>query len=366
MLDERRQKIMLVDDNKANLAVGKRILSKYYDVYALPSADKLFEFLNHVAPDLILLDIEMPGMNGYEAITILKNDNRYADIPVIFVTAKTSESDEYDGLALGAIDYVTKPFSEALLLKRIENHLLIQKQKARLRDYNDNLLKMVKEKSHQIFGLQNAIVSTVADLVEFRDDSTGFHIARTQKYMQVLVEQLIEDGVYKEELLSWNMDFILPAAPLHDVGKISICDAILNKPDRLLPEEFEIMKTHVKKGVEAIERMERFGYFADFLEHAKTFAGTHHEKWDGSGYPSGLKGQEIPLEGRIMAIADVYDALISERPYKKAFTAEESEQVIIEGSNTHFDPSIVEAFKKISGKFAAIASEYKDHTGSGV
>jgi len=358
--DKQRQKIMLVDDNKANLAMGKSILSKYYDVYALPSSDKLFEFLGHVTPDLILLDIEMPGLNGYDTIKVLKNDIRYDDIPVIFVTAKSSESDEYEGLALGAIDYVTKPFAEALLLKRIENQLLMQKQKAKLREYNDNLVKLVAEKSQQIFGLQNAIVSTVADLVEFRDDSTGGHIIRTQKYMQALVDQLIKDGVYADKLKLWNMDFILPAAPLHDVGKISISDTILNKPAKLLADEFEIMKTHVKKGVEAIERMERFGFLADFLEYAKAFAGTHHEKWDGSGYPRGLKGQEIPLEGRIMAIADVYDALISERPYKKAFSKEEAERIIIEGSNSHFDPAIVEVFKKLADDFAAIAGIYSD------
>ena len=355
-----RQKIMMVDDNKASLIIGKSILEKYYDVYALPSVSKLFDFLKRVTPDLILLDIEMPEINGYKAIAILKSDKRYADIPVIFVTSKSSESNEYDGLALGAIDYVTKPFSAALLLKRIENHLLIQKQKAQLRDYNDNLKKMVKDKTQQVVGLQNAIIGTVADLVEFRDNSTGWHISRTQKYLQTLVEQLINDGIYADELISWNMDIILPSAQLHDLGKISISDAILNKPGKLTPEEFSIMKTHTQRGVEAIEKMERFGYFADFLEYAKIFAGTHHEKWDGSGYPRGLKGQDIPLEGRIMAVADVYDALISVRPYKKAFPAEAAARIIIEGGGTHFDPALINAFKKLTDEFAAIAGKYKD------
>ena len=353
---------MLVDDNRTSLTMGKSILEKYYDVYALPSAEKLFDFLKRVTPDLILMDIEMPGINGYEAITILKGNNQYADIPVIFVTAKASESDEYYGLSLGAIDYVTKPFAAALLLKRIENHLLIQKQKVKLHDFNNNLIKMVKDKTQRIFGLQNAIIGTVADLVEFRDNSTGWHISRTQKYLEMFVEQLIEGGVYANELLSWNMDIVLPSAQLHDVGKISISDAILNKPGKLTPEEFTIMTTHVQRGVEVIEKIEKFGYFADFLEHAKTFAGTHHEKWDGSGYPHGLSGQDIPLEGRIMAIADVYDALISIRPYKKAFPIEKSEQIILEGAGTHFDPDLIGVFKKSSGEFAAIAGKYKDGT----
>ena len=360
MQESVRQKIMMVDDNRASLTMGKGILDKYYDVYALPSADKLFNFLKRVTPDLIMLDIEMPGMNGYEAITILKGGRQYADIPVIFVTAKSEESDEYDGLALGAIDYVTKPFSAALLLKRIENHLLIQKQKVKLRDYNDNLIKMVKDKTQQVVSLQNAIISTVADLVEFRDNSTGCHVNRTQKYLQALVEQLIKDGVYADELILWNMDIILPSAQLHDLGKISISDTILNKPGRLTEEEFSIMKTHTKRGVEAIERMERFGYFADFLKYAKSFAEAHHEKWDGSGYPYGLNGLNIPLEGRIMAIADVYDALISARPYKKAFPTEEAVRIIVEGDGTHFDPALIKIFKKLSGEFAAISKNYKD------
>jgi len=358
--ENKKQKIMLVDDNKANLTIGKSILSENYDVFALSSADKLFEFLKHVIPDLILLDIDMPGMNGYETLTILKADKKYADIPVIFVTAKASEADECDGLGLGAIDYIIKPFSPALLLKRIENHLLIQKQKACLQDYNENLIKMVKEKTHQLYSLQNTIISNIAELVEFRDLVTGRHISRTQKYLKKLAEQLIEDGVYADELLIWDMNVILLSSQLHDIGKIAISDAILNKAGVLTEEEQEIMKTHAKKGVEVIEKMENSSDYTGFLEYAKLFAGTHHEKWDGSGYPNGLSGEEIPLEGRIMAIADVYDALISERPYKKSYTAQESAQIIIDGGGTHFDPALIDTFTKVKDDFAAIAVEYAD------
>ena len=358
-----KQKIMLVDDNRANLAIGKNILGKYYDVCALPSADKLFEFLKHVTPGLILLDIEMPGMNGYEALTLLKADKQYADIPVIFLTAKTSESDEYDGLALGAIDYVTKPFAPALLLKRIENHLLIERQKARLLDFNENLLRMVKEKTQQVYSLHNAILNNMANLVEFRDDFTGWHIHRTQEFLKVLVERLVADGIYTEEILEWDMNVVLLSSQLHDVGKIAISDVILNKPGKLTPEEFDIMKTHPKRGVEAIEKMERTTEISGFLDHAKLFAGSHHEKWDGSGYPNGLKGMDIPLEGRIMAISDVYDALISIRPYKKSFSADESAKIILEGSGTHFDPVLAASFMKLTDIFAAIAAEHADKMG---
>ena len=360
MDDVKMHKIMLVDDNKTNLAMGKCILGEFYEVYPLPSADKMFEFLKHVKPDLILLDIEMPCMNGYEAITLIKADREYADIPVIFVTAMNSEADEYKGLALGAIDYITKPFSPALLLKRIENHLLIQKQKATLQGFNDNLLGIIREKTHQIFDLNSALLRNMADLVEFRDDFTGLHIRRTQEYLKALVEQLMEDNTYIDELLVWDINIVLLSSQLHDVGKIAVSDTILNKPGRLTSEELEIMKTHVQKGVDAIERMERSAYFAGFLEHAKIFAGAHHEKWDGSGYPHGISGLEIPLEGRIMAIADVYDALISVRPYKNSMTTEESAKIILEGAGIHFDPKLTRSFDKVQNEFATIAMKYAD------
>ena len=353
---------MLVDDNMANLKIGKNMLKDVYEVYALPSADKLFACLERVIPDLILLDIEMPTMSGYEVIKILKANERCANIPVVFVTSRNGEMDELEGLALGAVDYVTKPFSTAILQKRIENQLLIQRQKAELKDLNENLMNMVKEKTRQIIGLQNSILSTVADLVEFRDDITGGHVTRTQKYVEMLFNQLMEDSIYSDEVLSLeNMDYLLLSAQLHDVGKLSISDTILNKPGKLSPDEFEIMKTHVAKGVEAIERMEKKDEGnAYFLKYAKTFAGTHHEKWDGTGYPLGLKGLAIPLEGRIMAIADVYDALISVRPYKEPLPVDKSAQIIIEGAGTHFDPVLVGLFEKLAGEFAYIAGAYND------
>ena len=360
MQEHNKQKIMLVDDNMANLAMGKAILSDIYDVYALPSAEKLFEFLKRVTPDLILMDIQMPGMNGYEAIVLLKADSAYADIPVIFVTGKTSESDEYDGLALGAIDYVTKPFIPALLLKRIENHMLMRSQKENLRGVKDSLIRIIQSKTQQVYDLYSAIVSSMADLVEFRDTFTGKHIRRTQEYLRLLINRLISDGIYAGELELWDINVTLLSSQLHDVGKIAIGDNILNKPGKLTLKEYEIMKTHALRGVEAIERIERSADFSDFLKHAKLFAGAHHERWDGSGYPNGLRGADIPLEGRIMAIADVYDALITVRPYKNALTADESARIIEEGSGTHFDPLIVGTFMRVKDDFAEIASSYSN------
>ncbi|MDR1669068.1 MAG: response regulator [Oscillospiraceae bacterium] len=361
MPEKKRQTIMLVDDNQANLNIGKTMLKGSFEVYALPSAERLFKFLETVTPDLILLDIAMPGMNGFDVMRILKADARYTDIPVIFVTSKSEEMNELEGLELGAVDYVTKPFSAAILLKRIENHLLIQKQKAELKRLNDNLIGMVKEQTSQILGLHSSIISIVADLVEFRDVMTGGHVSRTQKYMELLIGRLVEDGVYSEEVLLWeNMDYIIPSTQLHDLGKIFISDAILNKPGKLSAEEFDTMKTHAAKGVEAIRRMAAKGENQLFLQYAEIIAGTHHEKWDGSGYPFGLKGLEIPLLGRLMAIADVYDALTSARPYKEPFSAEKSAGIIIDGSAAHFDPVLVEIFRNIQDEFAVIAQENRE------
>jgi len=361
-MDDTRNKIILVDDNIANLNIGRNLLKTFFEVYPAPSGEKLFEILKAVQADLILLDIEMPEMDGYEVIKILKADPLYKEIPVIFLTSKSDESSEMEGFDLGAVDYISKPFSGPLLLKRIENQLLIAKQKnellanqAELQDYAENLEQKVHEKTQEVFDLQNAVLATVSDLVEFRDKHTGGHITRTQMFLKALIDEALKEDVYADIISKWNMDFFLPSAQLHDVGKISISDTILNKPGKLTDEEFEIMKTHVDVGVEAIEKIMGETREHAFLEHAVLIAGTHHEKWDGSGYPLGLKGQNIPIEGRIMAIADVYDALISERPYKKAFTHKEACEIIEKGEGSHFDPEIIKVFKNVEDRFQEIA-----------
>jgi putative two-component system response regulator len=356
----RRKKIILVDDNLANLTAGKQMLKDSYEVYALPSAAKLFEFLEHITPDIILLDIEMPEMNGFETIKILKADQRFVEIPVIFLTAKSDEESELEGLRLGAIDYVSKPFSAPLLLKRIENHTLMAEHKRELKVFNENLQVLVSEKSMQVIELQNAVLSTVAEMVEFRDQDTGGHVDRTQGYLKLLLDQMICDRIYENETKNWDQAFLLPSAQLHDVGKISISDSILNKPGKLTDEEFEIMKGHTVIGVNAIRRIKENTSENDFLYHAEIFAAFHHEKWDGSGYPNGLAGVDIPLQGRLMAIADVYDALISPRPYKDAMSTAAARDIIAQSSGTHFDPTLIEVFLKVEEGFAAIATSFHE------
>jgi putative two-component system response regulator len=355
MMQANQKKIFLVDDNVTNLTIGKNALIGKYNVFTIPSGEKLLKMLEKIIPDLILLDIEMPEMDGYEAIKIIKNDNRTSNIPVIFLTARTETANELEGLSLGAIDYITKPFSPPLLLKRIEVHLLVEEQKSELKNYNDNLMEMVKTKTQTVINLQNAILKTVAEMVEFRDDITGMHIERTQSYLQALFEKIVEKGLFKDEVSSWDMNVFLQSAQLHDVGKIAIKDSILQKPGKLTPQEFEEMKAHTTFGKMIIDKISKSAVEDAFLEHAKIFAVSHHEKWDGTGYPAGLSGENIPLQGRLMAIADVYDALISERPYKKAFTHEKATEIIIEGRGKHFDPILTDIFESISDRFKVIS-----------
>jgi putative two-component system response regulator len=354
-MDYGRQKIFLVDDNMTNLTAGKTMLKNYYDIFSIPSGNKLFEILEKVIPDLILLDIEMPEMNGYEAIKRLKTEKKTYDVPVIFLTARNDPGSELEGLNLGAIDYISKPFSPPLLLKRIENHLLIRNQQMALKNYNDNLQQMVRKQTRQVIELQNSILNTVTEMVEFRDDVTGGHIERTQNYLKLLVDALLREKIYWDEVSAWNLEFLIPSAQLHDVGKIAISDAILNKPGKLTSEEFDIMKTHASVGETAIEGIMKTTSENNFLYHAKIFAGTHHEKWDGSGYPRGLKNTFIPLQGRLMAVADVYDALIAARPYKKPLSTQEAERIILEGKEKHFDPVLVDLFQDLAPRFALIA-----------
>jgi len=331
-----------------------------YSVITIPSGEKLFTSLEKLRPDLILLDIDMPGMSGYEAIEKLKANPETSDIPVIFLTGKMETADELMGLSLGAVDYITKPFSQPLLLKRVELHLLLQAQKDELRDYNENLLEMVDERTREIESLYNAIIVWVAEVVEFRDSETGQHVERVQKYLEVLLDAMKENEVFSAEVSKWDVDAFLKSALLHDVGKIRIRDDILLKEARLTDEEFTKMKMHSVYGKTLLESLQEKVTNQTFLEYAKTLAYCHHEKWDGSGYPDRLKGEEIPLQARMMAIADVYDALISERPYKKAFSHEESVQIIAEGRGSQFDPDLTDLFLEHSGDIKEVSEGIKD------
>ena len=338
--------IFVVDDQDINLVKAKRALEDRYRVRTLPSAEKMFAIMEKILPDLILLDIEMPEMDGFSAIQRLKAGERTAGIPVMFLTASMDDEVEARGLELGAVDFVTKPFSTSVLLNRIAHHLHIE--------------ELLKKRTERLERMQNSILSVVSDMVESRDKVTGGHIDRTSQYIRILMEAMRQKGVYAEEMRDWDIDIAVSSARLHDVGKIAVSDVILNKPGKLMPEEYEEIKKHISEGEQITDRIIAKTGEESFLRHAKLFAGYHHERWDGNGYPHGLKGAEIPLQGRIMALADVYDALISERPYKRSFTRAETEGIIHAESGAHFDPAIVAVFTEVVDAFAAVASESVD------
>ena len=346
-----KQTIIMVDDHLTNLTIGNNVLDEHYNVITLSSGALLLRTLEKRIPDLILLDVDMPDMTGFDTIKLLKEHSEYSSIPVIFLTAKSDGPSELEGLSLGAVDYIAKPFSPPLLLKRIELHLLVQSQKQDLESFNDNLQKMVEEKTKTVVELQTTILSTMANLVENRDHATGGHIERTQSYLSILLNAELKNEAYKQEIQSWDKELLLQSAQLHDIGKISIDDDILRKPGKLTPEEFEKIKTHTVIGEKIIDGIKAKTSQKTFLEQARVLAMSHHEWWDGSGYPNGLKGEEIPLQGRLMAIADVYDALISNRPYKQAFSHEKAVEAIKSESGTHFDPTLVELFLSVADDF---------------
>ena len=346
-----QETIFVVDDSDSNLAMATDALSEHYRVLTMPSAERMFTLLEKVTPDLILLDIEMPEINGFEALRRLKTSDKHSHIPVIFLTGMTDASVEVRGFQLGVVDFIAKPFSAPVLLNRVKTHLDID--------------EIIRERTEQIKRLKNTIVFGFADVVEKRDYETGGHIARTSDYIEVLVRAMISRGVHAESLDNIDLESFVSSARLHDVGKIAIPDSILKKPGKLSIEEFAIMKTHVTEGIAIIEHMCSRADDSEFLKTAALFAGYHHERWDGMGYPYGLKGSEIPLPGRIMAVVDVYDALVSERPYKEPFTHEKAVSIIMENSGKQFDPFIADVFYEIKDDFNSIKQQYASGDGAG-
>lgn len=345
----KKYNIMVVDDNVTNLKVAKQVLQDDFNIFPVTSGQKALEILEKIHPDLILLDIKMPVLNGFDVLKILKTNPKTKNIPVIFLTSIADSGNELEGLELGAVDYITKPFSKPLLLKRVRMHIT-------LNNYTLYLEQIIAEKTDTIMELQQAIVFTVTDLIERRDGSTGGHVTRTQAYVKVLLDAFSSRPSYQAQHPGYSKGIIIKASQLHDVGKIGIPDHILLKPGRLTDEEFHIMKNHVNIGVEALNSSLHMTREKEFLGCAINLAQSHHEKWNGSGYPRGLVGREIPLLGRIMAIADVYDALTSERPYKEPFPHEKAVQIVLEESGRHFDPELVEVFLEVQDKFQAISA----------
>jgi len=354
--------ILVVDDTPDNLTLMSSLLKDDYKVKVANSGEKALKIAaSDSPPDMILLDIMMPGMDGYEVCQKLKRDPRTMNIPVIFLTAKAEEEDEKKGLELGAVDYITKPISPPIVMARVKNHLALKVMADFLRDQNDFLELEVAKRTREVMAIQDVTILAMASLAETRDTETGNHIRRTQFYVKALAEKLRDHPRFAWFLTEANINMLFKSAPLHDLGKVGIPDRILLKPGRFEPHEFEIMKTHTTLGYDAIVHAEKsLGFDVDFLSFAKTIALSHQEKWDGSGYPQGLAGDDIPIAARLMAVADVYDALISRRVYKEGMSHEKAVQIMIEGRGTHFDADMFDAFIEIQEEFRTIAQRFVD------
>ncbi len=354
-------KLLIVDDEPLNLNVLVELFKAEFKLAVAKNGDQALQRVADTpAPDLILLDIMMPGMDGYEVCRRLKADEKTHDIPVIFVTAMGEVQDETRGLELGAVDYITKPISPPIVKARVKNHLELKLARDYMKNQNEILERLVAERTAELKLTQDVTIQSLASLAETRDNETGGHIRRTQMYVGALARYLSTQPGY-EQFDERTVDLMTKSAPLHDIGKVGVADRILLKPDKLTDEEFAEMKKHPTLGRDALLRAEQMlGSTSSFLQLAREIAYSHHEKWDGTGYPDGVQGDAIPLPGRIMAIADVYDALISKRCYKPAFSHEKAVEIICEGRGKHFDPALVDAFVACADEFREIASRFKD------
>lgn len=353
--------ILVVDDAPTNLTLLAGLLNKSYRVKLASSGPKALDLIQRAPPDLVLLDLMMPDMDGYEVCRRIKQDERTRHIPVIFLTAMQEPEDETRGFEVGGADFIHKPIRPAVVQARVRTHLQSKAYQDLLNNRNAALETQLAHRMAQLDRLRDSTLYVMISFAEFRDEDTGNHVKRTQEYVQVLATHLWEQGLYHDVLNPQSIQLIAKSAPLHDIGKVAIPDNILLKPGKLTAEEFEVMKGHPMHGWEMLQRAaHRMGEDTDFLAYAMEIARCHHEKWDGSGYPEGLAGESIPLSARLMAVADVYDALISRRPYKGPMSHEAARQYITEGSGTHFDPTIVLALHATQPQLVAIANEWKD------
>lgn len=353
--------VLIVDDSPENLSLIAGLLHQSYVVKAVNNGRQAIRIVQNEAPDLILLDIMMPDLDGYEVCRRLKADPLTSQIPIIFLTSKTDYESERQGMELGAVDYIARPINPYILLSRVKAHLVDASIARALRINNEYLEFEVDKRTRELAALQDVTILALASLAETRDSETGNHLKRTQHYMRALSRQLKKHSRFEHFLAGDVIDVLFKCAPLHDIGKVGVPDRILLKPGRYEPEEFEIMKRHPTLGRDALVSAQKsMVQQIEFLEIAKDLVYSHHEKWDGSGYPQGLAGDEIPIAARLMALADVYDALISRRVYKEGMTHEQAKAIIVIGSGKHFDPDVVAAFLVLEAEFQSVATRFFD------
>ncbi|MDR0355384.1 MAG: response regulator [Deltaproteobacteria bacterium] len=362
--------IFVVDDNRQNLDLIKSSLPKSYEVFLIQNSQKLLELIYKKVPDLILLDIDMPELSGFEAIKAIKSDPKLTSIPIIFLSGRTDADSLRTGLELGADDYIIKPVLPKLLQKSVELQLSVVAQqrllKSQLKVLDNNAQQIeafetdfesfVEDKIQKVMEQQFYVLNTVSKLVEYRNEANLGRTTRDHRGLAIMIKALRERRLYADQIKDWDMEVMLQSARLHDVGKLAISTGLLSKPGKLTSLEYEEVKKHPTLGVRILSRMETLAFDHALLKYAKVFAETHQERWDGSGYPCGLAGEDIPLPGRLMAINVVYHALTGERPYKKPLSHDEAVQVIIDGQGTLFDPVLVDVFSQVSDEFKNMSS----------
>lgn len=347
--------VMIVDDTPANLKLLEQLLAaEKFRISAFPSGAMALAAVERVRPDIILLDIMMPVMDGFETCRKLKESTIARDIPVIFLSALDDARNKVEAFSSGGVDYIVKPFQQAEVIARVRTHLNLRRMRQEVEQYNKRLQSMVEEQVREISDSQIATIIALSKLAESRDDDTGNHVERTVTFCRLLAHKLRMHPACSETLDDEYIDDLIHAATLHDIGKVAIPDRILLKPGPLTSEEFAVMKTHTLRGAETLELVRARYPRNKFLTMGILIARSHHERWNGSGYPDGLKGEEIPLCARIMAMADVYDALRSRRPYKEPMTEAATRSILVSERGKHFDPNVIDAFLAVEGEFEAV------------
>jgi len=357
------KKIIIVDDDfgirrlletilNKNKAITKSFETGYDALQELKKSENEY--------DLILLDVNMHGISGFETASAILKENQYGYIPIIFITGNSNSEDKKIGFELGCVDYITKPFDTNEVLMRVKLHLELSYRRKEAVEYSNNLEKKVEERTFEINQTRKALINSLSTLAETRDNETGAHILRTQDFCKIIAVELSKLDKYKNIINHKFIELIYDCAPLHDIGKVGIPDNILLKPGKLTGEEFNIMKKHCYIGKKTLDSSSVLLKDTSFLDFASDIAYSHHEKWDGSGYPRKISGEDIPLNGRIMAISDVYDALTSKRVYKEAWTHQATKDLILDQKGKHFDPEIVDSFLKTEKEFVAVREQYSN------
>jgi putative two-component system response regulator len=357
-----RPTVLVVDDTAENLQLMHGLLRELYRVRLATNGDIALTLAGmKPLPDLILLDIMMPGLSGFEVCRRLKREPLTRAIPVIFLTAMDQDIDQEEGFRCGCVDYITKPIAPPLVMARVATQIALKQARDRLAETNASLQREVERQTREVQRVQEVTIMAMASLAETRDNETGMHLRRTQQYVRALAQDLQHHSPYADQLDDTAIELLTKSAPLHDIGKVGIPDGILLKPGKLTVDEFEVMKTHAVIGARIIASAEEWlAAPSSFLRFAREIAHHHHENWDGSGYPDGLAGEAIPLSARLMAVADVYDALICRRVYKLPFSHGDAQRFITEGSGQKFDPLLVQAFTRLAPRFAEIAETLRD------